>query len=61
MITHRLSTVTECDQILVLKQGQIVERGTHFDLLRARGKYWDMWETQTKARNQLGVGNDLHS
>ncbi|KAK3389312.1 ABC transporter [Podospora didyma] len=48
-IAHRLSTITNSDQIVVLHQGAIVERGTHAELLAEGGKYYAMWEKQTKA------------
>jgi ABC-type multidrug transport system fused ATPase/permease subunit len=47
-IAHRLSTITKADQILVLDQGRIVEKGTHAQLLDQCGVYHDMWEKQTK-------------
>jgi ABC-type transport system involved in Fe-S cluster assembly fused permease/ATPase subunit len=49
IIAHRLSAVTEADQILVLEQGQIIERGTHTALLRKAGRYAELWETQQKS------------
>ncbi|MBC6355942.1 ATP-binding cassette domain-containing protein [Lactobacillus helsingborgensis] len=44
--THRLTSVMNADLILVLKDGQIVERGTHDDLLELNGWYADMWQRQ---------------
>jgi ATP-binding cassette subfamily B protein len=49
IIAHRLSTVIHADQILVMEHGQIVERGTHLELLAAQGKYAEMWQMQERA------------
>jgi ATP-binding cassette, subfamily B, heavy metal transporter len=49
MIAHRLSTVVGADQILVLDQGRIVERGDHASLLAAGGVYAAMWQRQQEA------------
>ncbi|RJF87748.1 ABC transporter ATP-binding protein/permease [Oleomonas cavernae] len=49
IIAHRLSTVVDADQILVLDKGQIVERGTHDDLLELGGQYALMWQRQLEA------------
>ena len=46
VIAHRLSTVMDADQILVLSHGRIVERGTHAQLLDAQGEYARMWALQ---------------
>lgn len=46
VIAHRLSTVVDCDEIIVLEDGEIVERGTHDDLLKQPGRYQDMWRVQ---------------
>ena len=46
VIAHRLSTVREADQILVIDAGRIVERGTHLDLLAAGGLYSELYRTQ---------------
>jgi ATP-binding cassette subfamily B protein len=48
VIAHRLSTIVDADQILVLRRGRIVERGTHEDLLTARGEYAALWRRQTR-------------
>jgi ABC-type transport system involved in Fe-S cluster assembly fused permease/ATPase subunit len=46
VIAHRLSTVVDADQILVMEAGRIVERGTHAELLAAEGRYAQMWALQ---------------
>ena len=45
-IAHRLSTVVDADQIIVLEQGSIVEKGTHNELLNLNGRYTKMWHIQ---------------
>jgi ATP-binding cassette subfamily B protein len=47
MIAHRLSTVRGADQIIVIDGGRVVQRGTHDELLKQRGKYSDMWRVYT--------------
>jgi ABC-type transport system involved in Fe-S cluster assembly fused permease/ATPase subunit len=49
VIAHRLSTIVGADEIIVLDQGVIVERGTHFALLAANGLYASMWNRQREA------------
>ena len=49
IIAHRLSTIVHADQILVMDHGQVVERGTHLELLAAKGKYAEMWQMQERA------------
>ncbi len=46
VIAHRLSTIQSADQIVVLEHGQIVERGTHAELLAAAGRYRELYDTQ---------------
>ena len=52
-IAHRLSTIVDADEILVLDEGSIVERGTHSDLLKLEGKYAAMWARQQSGKNGL--------
>lgn len=49
IIAHRLSTIVHADEILVLKAGEVVERGTHNDLLEMDGEYASMWKKQQQA------------
>ena len=55
IVAHRLSTVVDADQIIVLDQGRIVERGTHADLVRADGLYATMWARQAAERENVPV------
>ena len=48
VIAHRLSTITDADQILVLQQGQLVEQGSHLQLLAANGRYASLWRQQAE-------------
>ncbi|HEY5724151.1 MAG TPA: ABC transporter ATP-binding protein/permease [Allosphingosinicella sp.] len=52
VIAHRLSTVVDADQIVVLDQGRVAERGTHAQLLRRNGLYADMWTRQQSEREE---------
>jgi ATP-binding cassette subfamily B protein len=49
VIAHRLSTVVDADEILVLDHGQIIERGRHSQLLAQNGHYASMWNKQREA------------
>jgi ATP-binding cassette subfamily B protein len=56
IIAHRLSTVVDADEIIVLNDGKILERGKHEDLLNKKGEYFDMWSKQqevTKIEKKL--------
>jgi ATP-binding cassette subfamily B protein len=62
VIAHRLSTVMDADQILVLSHGRIVERGTHQQLLELKGEYARMWalqQQQEEAKAVLEVADPL--
>jgi ATP-binding cassette subfamily B protein len=50
VVAHRLSTIADADEILVLKKGRIVERGAHADLLTAGGEYAALWKRQTRGK-----------
>ncbi len=55
MIAHRLSTVMDANQILVLSHGRIVERGTHRQLIDMKGEYARMWELQQQQAEAVAV------
>ncbi|HDX9535162.1 TPA: ABC transporter ATP-binding protein [Bacillus thuringiensis] len=46
IIAHRLSTIKSADQIIVLDRGTILEKGSHDELMKKRGRYYDMYKTQ---------------
>jgi len=48
VIAHRLSTIKKADQILVIESGNIAERGTHDELIEAKGRYYDLYTYQAK-------------
>lgn len=61
MIAHRLSTIQDADQILVFKDGKIIERGTHNELLEKKGTYASMWKDyQTSVSWKVGEGDEKH-
>ena len=51
VVAHRLSTVKNADQIVVLEKGEIIERGTHSELTKQKGAYYEL------VKNQLELGN----
>jgi subfamily B ATP-binding cassette protein MsbA len=63
VIAHRLSTIRRADQILVMEQGQILERGTHEELYALQGRYYDLYTRQHGVEENLflapGEGDSL--
>jgi ABC-type multidrug transport system ATPase subunit len=57
--SHRLSTITAADQILVLHQGAVAESGTHEELLAKKGRYASMWKKQIRAEQAARVAQEL--
>ena len=54
IVAHRLSTIQHADRIIVLSHGQIIEQGSHDELLKQRGRYYDLYMLQFK-KDQLAV------
>lgn len=53
VIAHRLNTIQQSDQILVLDEGKVIEKGSHDELLKQRGFYYDLYRSSLK-ENQTG-------
>lgn len=60
VIAHRLSTIQNCDRIIVLHRGEIIEEGSHQDLLRARGIYYKLYQLQYKGQLVRAAGATWH-
>ena len=58
VIAHRLNTIQNADQILVMRQGELVESGRHNELVKKNGEYARMWENYTKT-TQWHIGNEV--
>jgi ATP-binding cassette, subfamily B, heavy metal transporter len=52
IITHRLSTIVDADQIVVVENGRVTEHGSHSELISSQGLYADMWRRQLKERRE---------
>ena len=59
VIAHRLSTIVDADEILVMEEGEIRERGSHTTLLTRDGLYSRMWRLQQKEEQQVEIGSPL--
>ncbi|MEG1981090.1 MAG: ABC transporter ATP-binding protein [Clostridia bacterium] len=55
-IAHRLSTLRDADKIAVIEDGKLCEYGTHKELINKKGKFYDLYQVQTKALQNLTVG-----
>jgi ATP-binding cassette subfamily B protein len=53
VIAHRLSTIVNADQILVIDKGEIAERGTHDELIKQGGNYFDLYQKQNIQRELI--------
>jgi ATP-binding cassette, subfamily B, bacterial len=61
VIAHRLSTVVDATEILVLRRGRIVERGTHGALVQQGGAYARLWRLQQRAKSNEKIEREMHS
>jgi ATP-binding cassette, subfamily B, bacterial len=61
VIAHRLSTVVDATEIIVLERGRIVERGTHARLLQQGGMYARLWQLQQRAEDSEKMEREMHS
>ena len=63
VIAHRLSTIRKADRILVIEEGRIAEAGTHTELLRIKGKYYQLYTRQFRSQMeaQLNIFNETNS
>lgn len=55
IIAHRLSTIREADRILVIRKGRVVEEGSHKELIKHKGYYYNLYTNQFKAERELSV------
>jgi ATP-binding cassette subfamily B multidrug efflux pump len=61
IIAHRLSSLMHADEILVLEEGRVVERGTHAELLEQQGEYYDLFQLQTRSEQGLSLADqEIH-
>ncbi|HPJ21962.1 MAG TPA: ATP-binding cassette domain-containing protein, partial [Clostridia bacterium] len=58
VIAHRLSTIKQADRIIVLDKGKIVEQGSHTNLIRKKGRYYDLYTSQFLEEHEVEILND---
>lgn len=56
-IAHRLSTLRDADELIVIEDGKITERGTHMELMLKKGEYYKLYQIQSKALAMRGIGD----
>ncbi|VUC24758.1 unnamed protein product [Clonostachys rosea] len=61
VVAHRLSTIVAADQILVMHEGTVVERGTHRELLEKRGRYHGLWQKQFEGLSEAHQSRETHT
>ncbi len=61
VIAHRLSTIRNADQVLMLRAGEIIERGTHHQLLEQQGAYYELYMSQFRREEETIAGEDNSS
>ena len=54
-IAHRLSTLREADVLCVIENGEVKETGTHDELIRAKGKYFELYKLQSEALKTISM------
>ena len=59
VVAHRLSTIRSASTILVIDRGEIIEQGSHQDLLAARGRYFQLYQNQFRAEMTSRLGNEM--
>ena len=54
-IAHRLSTLRDADKLCVIEHGELKEQGTHDELIRKKGKYYDLYKLQSESLKAVGL------
>lgn len=56
-IAHRLSTLRDADKLCVIEHGKLAEQGTHDELIRAKGKYFELYKLQSESLKAVGLAD----